>query len=116
MVNILKKEARVKYMGFLFFLPREINMAINGEDLKKRKEIKIMSIKYMIKNFTKEANNVSYEKYSQKIRKLMKDYKTIYVYPKYDDNKDIIGIDVVVNAKLEEIEEIENKIKKILSI
>ena len=102
-------------MGFLF-LPREINMAINGKDLKNRKEINKVSIKYIIKNFTKEANNVSYEKYSQKIRKLMKDYKTIYVYPKYDDNKDIIGIDVVVNAKLEEIEEIEKKIKKILSI
>ena len=44
-------------------------MAINGKDLKNRKEINKMSIKYIIKNFTKEANNVSYEKYSQKIRK-----------------------------------------------
>lgn len=91
-------------------------MDINGEDLKIRKEIKKMSIKYMIKSFTKEANNVSYEAYAQEIRRLMKEYRTICVYPKYDENKDIIGIDVTVNAKLEEIEEIEKKIRKILSI
>ena len=75
-----------------------------------------MSIGYMIKNFTKKTNNIGYENYSRKIHKLQKDYKTIYVYPKYDANFNIIGIDVVISAEKKDIDIISKKIMRILSI
>lgn len=75
-----------------------------------------MKNKYIIKTYEKEADNTSYYIYDRKIHKLMKDYKTIYVFPVYNANMDIVKVEVTMNVKNSEFKEIDEKVKAILSI